>query len=82
MKPPIYHVDANNSGAWKRVLRDVAATSLPGVLSAIDRLSIACPGTRWRVVDASTERTLDRGELVASGYAEWAERHVRDGAPA
>jgi|JI10StandDraft_1071094.scaffolds.fasta_scaffold161746_4 hypothetical protein len=82
MKPPIYHIDANNSGAWKRVLRDVKAATLPEVLRAIDWLSAACPGTSWRVVDATTERTLDRSALDASGHTEWAARHVHQGAPA
>lgn len=82
MKPPIYHIDANNSGAWKRVLRDVKAATLPEVLRAIDWLSAACPGTTWRVVDATTERTLDRSALAASGHTEWAARHVHQGAPA
>lgn len=79
---PIYHIDANNSGAWKRVLRDVKAAALAEVLRAIDALTAACPGTTWRVVDATTERTLDRSALAASGHAEWAARHVREGASA
>ena len=79
---PIYHIDANNSGAWKRVLRDVKETTLPEVLRALDALSAACPGTRWRIVDATTERTLDRSALDASGHTEWAARHVREGAAA
>ena len=49
---------------------------------AIDWLSAACPGTTWRVVDATTERTLDRSALDASGHTEWAARHVHQGAPA
>lgn len=73
----IYHFDCNNSGAWKRVLRDVPEAKLPEVERALDALAVACPGTRWRIVDATTERTLD-----ASGHTEWAARHVREGAPA
>lgn len=78
---PIYHIDANNSGAWKRVLRDVQAAALPEVLRALDWLSAACPSTRWRIVDATTERTLDRTQIDASGYTDWAARHVRDRDP-
>lgn len=80
MKPPIYHIDANNSGAWKRVLRDVKAATLPEVLRAIDWLSAACPGTSWRVVDATTERTLDSNQLAARLLVEWAARHTPEGA--
>ena len=67
-----YHIDANNSGAWKRVLRDVAHRDLNTTIVAVESLLRVCPGTAWRIVDARTEVVIERGEVnAATGGIEW-----------